>query len=152
MAPRYKIILTEDERNLLNNITRSGKHSAKKVIKARALLLCDTGVHEPAQKVADVAAALGITARTIEHLKKRVIEEGVEKALESKKPQTPRPKKFDGEFEAKLIALACSQAPNGYARWTLQLLADKAVELNLTSSISDMSVHRILKKMNLNLI
>lgn len=119
---------------------------------ARALLLCDAGPGGPAWNVADVAAALGVTSRTIEHLKKRFVEDGLEAALERKaRDKPPREIIFDGAFEARLIALACSQAPEGYRRWTVRLLADKAVELSLAPSVSHMTVQRVLKKMNLSL-
>ncbi|MDR2112850.1 MAG: helix-turn-helix domain-containing protein, partial [Candidatus Accumulibacter sp.] len=105
MAPRYKVTLTESERSELEDLTRNEKTGAKKFINARALLLCDAGRHGPAWKVADVAEALGVTSRTIEHLKKRFVEEGLEAALERKQRETPpRAVIFDGEFEARLIA------------------------------------------------
>jgi len=152
MAPRYRVTLTEQERIDLESLTRDGKTHAKKFIRARALLLCDAGPDGPAWKVADVAEALGITARTIENLKKRFVEEGLDAALERKqRVKPPREVLFDGEFEAKLIALACSEAPAGRRRWTVRLLADKVVELNLAPSVSHMTVQRTLKKTNLNL-
>jgi transposase len=142
----------EFERTDLEAFTRNGKTGAKKFINARALLLCDAGSHGPAWKVANVADALGVTSRTIEHLKKRFVEEGLEAALERKQRDSPpRAVVFDGEFEARLTALACSEAPEGYARWTVRLLADKAVELNFAPSVSHMSIQRILKKANLSL-
>lgn len=152
MAPRYRVTLTPQERKELEGITRNGKTPAKKFIHARALLLCDASSGGPAWKVADVATALGVTSRTIEHLKKRFVEEGIEAAL-VRKPQVRPPREiiFDGAFEARIIALACSGAPEGYRRWTVRLLADKAVELDLTSSVSHMTVQRILKKMNVSL-
>ena len=152
MAPRYKVTLTIDEREFLETLIRTGSTDAKKFVKARALLLCDAGEYGPAWKVSDVAQALGITSRTIEHLKQRFVEEGLEAALQRKQQATSRCLKFDGAFEARLIALACSEPPTGYARWTLRLLANKVVELNLAPEISSMTVHRILKKMNLSLI
>lgn len=153
MAPRYKVTLLEPERAHLESLTRNGKTGAKKFIIARALLLCDAGPHGPAWIVADVAEALGVTARTIEHFKKRFVEDGLEAALERKQRETPpRPIVFDGKFEAQLIALTCSEAPEGYARWTVRLLADKAVELKFAPSVSHMTVHRVLKKANLSLI
>jgi hypothetical protein len=152
MAPRYRVTLTSRERKELRALTRNGKTPAKKFIHARALLLCDASPDGPAWKVADAAEALGITSRTIEHLKKRFVEEGFEAALVRKsRVRPPREVVFDGAFEARLIALACSEAPPGYRRWTVRLLADKVVELNLTPSVSHMTVQRILKKMNVNL-
>jgi len=153
MVNRYRVTLTELERAHLEALTKNGKTGAKKFIRARALLLCDAGPAGPSWIVADVAEALGVTPRTIEHLKERFVEEGLEAALERKPRETPpRPIVFDGKFEARLIALACSEAPEGRARWTVRLLADKAVELNLAPSVSHTTAHRILKKTNLSLI
>ena len=121
-------------------------------IHARALLLCDAGADGPAWNVADVATALGVTSRAIEHLKKRFVEEGIEVALERRpREKPPRDVLFDGAFEARLIALACSDAPEGHRRWTVRLLADKAVELKFAESVSHMTVQRALKKTNLSL-
>ena len=153
MAPRYRVTLTEPERTQLETLTRNGRTGAKKFIHARALLLCDAGPDGPAWPVADVAEALGITSRTIEHLKKRFVEEGIEVALERKsREKPPRDVIFDGAFEARLISRACSEAPEGYERWTVRLLADKAVELKFAPSVSHMTVQRVLKKTNLSLI
>ena len=142
----------ESERAELEALTRNGKTGAKKFINASVLLLCDAGPLGQAWKVANVAEALGITSRTIEHIKKRFVEEGLEVALERKQREIPpRAVVFDGEFEARLTALACSEVPEGHARWTVRLLADKAVELKFASSVSHMTAQRILKKANLNL-
>jgi transposase len=151
MSPRYRVTLTDQERNELDALTKRGKISARKFVHARALLLCDAGASGPAWKVADAADALGITSRTIEHVKKRFVEEGLEAALERKPlEKPPREIEFDGAFEARLIALACSDAPAGRARWTVRLLADKVVELKIAESVSHMTVQRILKKTNLS--
>ena len=151
MAPRYKVTLTQEERLQLEALTRSGKTTAPKYVHARALLLCDAGEHGNPWKVADVAEALGVTSRTVEHLKERFVEEGIQAALE-RKPSTKPPKiTFDGAFDARLTALACSPAPEGRSRWTVRLLTEKLVELKITPSISTMSVHRSLKKTNLSL-
>jgi hypothetical protein len=133
-------------------MTRRGKTHARRFIHARALLLCDAGADGPAWNVSDVATALGVTSRAIEHLKKRFVEGGLEAALERKpREKPPREVIFDGAFEARLIALACSEAPEGRRRWTVRLLADKAVELCLAASVSHMTVHRVLKKTNFSL-
>ena len=117
MPPRYRITLTEQERKDLEAITRNGKTGAKKFIHARALLLCDAGPVGPAWTVAAAAEALGVTSRTIEHLKKRFVENGLEAALVRKaREKPPRDVIFDGAFEARLIALACSDVPEGYQR------------------------------------
>ena len=85
-------------------------------------------------------------------MKKRFVEEGIEKALKRKPRETPpREVRFDGAFEARLLALACSKAPDGYQRWTIRLLAERVVELNITDSVSDMTIQRTLKKMNISL-
>jgi transposase len=133
-------------------MTRRGKTHARRFIHARALLLCDAGADGPAWNVSDVATALGVTSRAIEHLKKRFVEDGLEAALERKPRETPpREVLFDGAFEARLIALACSDAPEGRRRWTVRLLAEKAVELSFAASVSHMTVQRVLKKTNLSL-
>ncbi|MHB8830220.1 MAG: helix-turn-helix domain-containing protein [Syntrophales bacterium] len=152
MSPRYRVTLTKEERGELEAMTRRGKTHARRFIHARALLLCDTGADGPAWNVADVAIALGVTSRAIEHLKKRFVEDGIEAALERKpREKPPREVVFDGAFEARLIALACSGAPEGHRRWTVRLLADKAVELKFAESVSHMTVQRALKKTNLSL-
>ena len=152
MSPRYRVTLTQEERKELETMTRRGKTHARRFIHARALLLCDAGVEGPAWNVADVATALGVTSRSIEHLKKRFVEEGLEAALERKpREKPPREVIFDGVFEARLIALACSDVPEGHRRWTVRLLADKVVELKFAESVSHMTVQRVLKKTNLSL-
>lgn len=151
MTPRYRITLSVDERNRLEGLTRSGKTAAHTFIHARALLLCDAGPHGKPWKVADVAEALGITARTIEHLKERFVEEGLDAALQRKPRAQPPRLFFDGAFDARLTALACSPAPAGRVRWTVRLLAEKIVELKIAPRVSTMSVQRALKKMNLSL-
>jgi transposase len=152
MAPRYKITLTRQEREQLEDQTRNRKTTAVKFVHARALLLCDAGPHGDPWKVADVAQALGITPRTVEHLKQRFVEEGIETALERRARTTPPKVTYGGEFDARLTALACSPAPDGRARWTVRLLAEKLVELKIAPSVSAMTVHRSLKKTNCSLI
>jgi hypothetical protein len=150
-APRYRITLTQEERGQLEELTRSGKTAASKFIHARALLLCDAGEFGNPWKVADVAEALGITPRTIEHLKERFVEEGIEAALVRKPAVNAPTLTFDGAFDARLTALACSPAPEGRVRWTVRLLAEKVVELKIAPKVSTMSIHRSLKKTNLSL-
>ncbi len=154
MKPRYRVTLTVQERQELDTLTKTAKTNVKRFLYARALLLCDAGPQGSAWTVADTAEAMGVTPRTIEHLKKRFVEEGLAAALERRQAEEkpPREVTFDGAFEARLIALACSQTPEGRRRWTVRLLAEKAVELSLTPSVSHMTVQRILKKMNLSLI
>jgi len=152
MKPRYRVTLTEQERQELEALTKTAKTNAKRFLYARSLLLCDTGPQGPGWTVADTAEAMGVTSRTIEHLKKRFVEEGLAAALERRQPEKPpRAVTFDGAFEARLIALACSETPEGRRRWTVRLLAEKAVELKLAQSVSHMTVQRLLKKTNLSL-
>lgn len=152
MAPRYRVTLTKEERKYLEEISTKGKRAARTVLYARALLLLDAGDHGPKWLVAKVGEALGTTPRSLEHLKKRFVEDGLPEAIERKKRvKPPREIKFGGEFEAQLLALACSEAPAGRKRWTIRLLAEKMVELKIVDSVSPMTVCNTLKKMNLSL-
>ena len=151
MADRYKVTLTQAERAQLAESARGDRSTAAKFIHARALLLCDAGEFGDAWKVADVASALGVSSRTIEHLKQRFVEEGVEAALARKPRSKPRAVNFDGAFDARLTALACSKAPAGRQRWTVRLLAEKLVELKIAGHVSTMTVQRSLKKTDSNL-
>ena len=152
MKPRYRVTLTSEEREELATLTKKARINAKRFLYARALLLCDAGPEGQAWTVADTAEAMGVTPRTIEHLKKRFVEEGLDRALERKKlDKPPREVVFDGAFEARLIALACSKAPAGRKRWTVRLLAEKAVELRFAATVSHMTVQRVLKKTNVSL-
>lgn len=149
MGKRYVIELQAEERDGLEALVRRGKAAARKLTRGRALLLSDAGEYGPAWIDADIAEALGITTRCIEMLRKRAVEEGPLTAIE-RKPQV-RPsvaKKFDGEKEAKLIALACSEPPEGYQRWSLRLLANRLVALNVFESISHERVREVMKKMS----
>ena len=152
MAPRYKVTLTKDDQKELENISKKGKTAARTVLLSRALLLLDANKDGDKWTVAKVADAVGLTTRTLEHMKKRFVEEGVDFAIQRKKREKPPTEKiFDGEFEAKLIALACTDAPEGRNRWTVRLLADKIVELKIAPTVSFMTVQNILKKTNLSL-
>ena len=149
----YKVTLSEEERKELMVMTHKGKESARKVLIGRALLLLDEGEFVVEHwKVDAVATAVGMTDRTLEHLKERFVKFGLEAALERKKPCTPSKRLvFDGDFAAQLTRLACSPAPDGRARWTVRLLAEKLVELSIVPSVSVMTVHNTLKKTSLRL-
>lgn len=152
MAPRYRVTLTKDERHELEQISTKGKRAARTVLYSRALLLLDAGEDGPKWQVSKVAEALGTSTRSLEHLKKRFVEEGLSSAIERKKRvKPPREKQFGGEFEAHLLALACSDPPEGRKRWTVRLLAEKMVELQTVESVSAMTICNTLKKMNLSL-
>lgn len=152
MAPRYRVTLTLDERQELEHISTKGKKAARTILYARALLLLDAGEDGSRWQVSKVAEALGTSTRSLEHLKKRFVEEGLSSAIERKKRvKPPREKQFGGEFEAHLLALACSDPPEGRQRWTIRLLAEKMVELQIVERVSSMTVCNTLKKMNLSL-
>ena len=148
---KYRVTLDAEERASLVEITSKGKHRSQRVLNALILLNCDEGEFQDAPiKNEDVAAVLKISMRKIDRTKKRFVEEGLEIALNGHKGQRVYDKKADGDFEAHLVALSCSKAPQGFARWSLRLLADKLVELNYIDSISHETVRQVLKKTKLN--
>jgi hypothetical protein len=152
MAPRYRITLTPEERVYLDEVSTKGKRDARTVLYSRALLLLDAGEHGPKWIVAKVGEALGTTPRSLEHLKKRFVEEGLAAAIERKiRVKPPREIQFGGEFEAQLLALACSEVPDGRKRWTVRLLAEKMIQLKIVETVSPMTVCKTLKKINLSL-
>jgi hypothetical protein len=153
MVPRYRVTLAPEERDQLGKFSTTGHRAVKAVQHARALLLLDAGASGPKWTVSMVSEAVGLSSRSLEHLKERFVEEGLDSALARKERETP-PRKlvFDGDFEAKLIALACGGAPEGRSRWTVRLLAEKVVELAIAPSVSPATVGNILKKTNLSLI
>jgi transposase len=152
MAVRYRVTLTDEEREILTKMAKNGKTPAKRFLNARALLLCDASEDAPCWQVSDVAEALGVTSRTIEHLKKRFVEDGLEVAIGRKQREKPPIEvRYDGAFDARLLQLACSEAPPGHSRWTVRLLSEKVVELNISPTCSAMAVCRSLKKTNFSL-
>ena len=149
---RYKITLTEEERKNLKSITSKGKHKSQKVINALILLNCDEGDFQTKKSTNErVAGVLKISMKKIDRVKKRFVEEGLDVALNGHKGKRVYEKKADGDFEAHLVALSCSEPPEGFARWSLRLLADRVVELDYIDSISYETVRRVLKKTKLNL-
>ncbi len=148
---RYKITLTEEERKDLKSITSKGKHRSQKLINALILLNCDEGGFQTKRSTNEqVAGVLKISMKKIDRVKKRFVEEGLDVALNGHKGKRVYEKKADGDLEAHLVALSCSEPPEGFARWSLRLLADRAVELNYIDSISYETVRRVLKKTKLN--
>lgn len=147
MAKRYRVTLTSAERTELEALTRRGAHSSRKVINALILLNCDEG-EASERRLANEAVAdvLRISSRKIERVKKRFVEEGLEAALHGRQGHREYDRKADGDFEARLLALSCSEPPAGYAQWSLRLLADRAVELAYIDSVSHETVRRVLKK------
>jgi 5-deoxy-D-glucuronate isomerase len=149
---KYKVTLTEKERELLMEITRKGSHTAKKVIHSLILLNVDEGQYsENRQTNEEICKVLKTGMRTIDRVKKRFVLEGFESALEIAPTSRVYRKRFDGEAEAHLIAIACGKPPKGYAKWSLRLLADRMVELKYVEDISHETVRMVLKKTNLNL-
>jgi transposase len=144
---KYKVTLTADERQQLLELIAAGKAAAKKLAHARILLKADEAEGGPAWSDATIAEAVEVSTDTVARVRERFVEEGLEAALVRKKQQKPsRERVLDGRAEAKLIALACSVAPQGRKEWTMQLLADKLVELKIVDEISDETVRRVLKK------
>ena len=147
MNKKYIVRLTAEERILLEEIVSKGKSAAYKIKHASILLKVDAD--GPDWSDEETADAFGCHANTVRNVRQRLVEQGLETALERKKQHTPsREKIFDGEKEAKLIAIACSEAPKGCARWTMQLLADRVVELGIVDAASASTVGRTLKKTN----
>jgi len=147
---RYKVTLTVKEREELHAILSKGKHSSLQFRNACILLNSDEG--ENGQRVPNeqIAQILQINTKTVERLKQRFVEEGFEACMERKAYPEAREVKTDGDFEAHLVALSCSKAPDGYARWSLRMLADKMVELKYTESVSYETVRQVLKKTKSN--
>ncbi len=144
---KYLVTLTSEERDRLAKLTTAGKASARTLTRARILLKADQADGGPAWQDADIARALDCGLRTVERVRQRFVERGLDDALAHKEQQTPRRQRvLDGAAEARLIALACSHPPDGRAGWTLRLLADRLVELEVVESISRETVRRALKK------
>jgi transposase len=144
---KYLVTLTADERSELTRLIVAGKANARTLAHARILLKADQADGGPAWGDGRVAEATEVTARTVERVRRRFVERGLEAALHRKPQDKPsRERKLDGAAEARLVAVACSKAPDGRAEWTMQLLADKLVELAVVDSISDETVRRTLKK------
>lgn len=139
-AAKYIVELTADEREQLRAIIRRGNTATRKITRARILLKAE-------QRLTDeqIASELTIGSATVGRVRQRFVEEGLENSLEER-ARAPKRRKLSAKQEAHLIAVACSQAPEGRARWTLRLLADKVVELGLTESLSHETVRRLLKK------
>ena len=144
---KYKVTLAKEERESLEAIAQKGAHQSQRVLNALVLLNGDEG-ESKAQRARgeDVARILRISMRKIDRVKRRFVEDGLEAALGSRQGQRVHQRKADGDFEAHLVALSCSKAPPGFARWSLRLLADRVVELGYIDSVSYETVRRVLKK------
>jgi transposase len=146
---KYKVTLTAEERGQLHDLIRAGKAAAKKLTHARILLKADAAEGGPAWPDERIAEAVDVSTDTIGRVRQRFVEEGLEAALVRKKQDRPsRERTLDGRAEARLIALACSAPPAGRKAWTLRLLADRLVELEIVETVSHETVRRVLKKTN----
>jgi transposase len=144
---KYIITLSDDERAQLISLIQTGKHPARKLLMARILLKAGASDNGEGWSDSEIAAALETSTDTVARTRQRLVEEGLEAALTRKhSPNSARKRIFDGAAEARLIALACSKAPAGRARWTLELLEEKVVELKIVERASDNTIGRTLKK------
>jgi transposase len=144
---KYIVTLSTDERQQLQDLVTTGKAAAKKLAHARVLLKADAADGGPAWQDQAIADAVEVSVATVERVRRRFVEQGLDAALNRKRRDRPaREIKLDGRAEARLIALACSAPPDGRTQWTLQLLADRLVELRVVDTISDETVRRALKK------
>lgn len=148
---RYRIKLTKSEVEELRGIIDKGYHTSQTYRAAYILLNCDEGEYSEKVTNEQISKVLKVGMRTIDRVKKKFIEEGLESTLERRPSQRVYEKKADGDFEAKLVTLCCSEPPKGFAKWSLRLLADKMVELKYVESISHVTVRSVLKKTSLSL-
>lgn len=147
---RYKVTLTKEERDQLKLILNKGKHTSLQFKNACILLNVDEGEFGEKLTNAQIAQVLQVNPKTIERLKQRFVEEGFDSCIERKVYPEIKSPKVDGEFEAHLIAISCSKAPEGSSRWSLRMLADKMVELEFAESVSHETIRTVLKKTKLN--
>jgi transposase len=150
-AKRYVVSLTPDERQSLEQLTKTGKAAAAKINHARILLKADVNQPDGRWKDQAISEALNISTRTIERIRQRFVEESLDNALTPRHRHSLKLRKLDGEAEAHLVSIACSSPPEGYSRWTLRLLADQMVVLGYLESVSYESVRQVLKKTSLSL-
>jgi transposase len=151
MKKKYIVTLSQEERRILRELLSRGKAAARKLMHARILLKADVSPGGPGWDDQKIAEGLEVGRATVERLRKTFVEEGLEAALERRKPRRQYRRKLDGDGEAHLVALACQAPPEGRSRWTLRLLADRLVQLEYVEEISYQTVHRTLKKTNSSL-
>jgi transposase len=147
MKKKHTVELSQEVRNKLEQLTRTGTIAVRKLKRIRILLLSDEGENGPAKKVDEIALIVEVSPVTVSRIRRRFVEEGLEQAINDK-PKSGAPRTFGGDVRAKITALACSDPPEGHAKWSLRLLADKAVELEYVDSISHMTIQEVLKKTN----
>lgn len=148
---KYIVTLTEDEREALGVLTSKGKHKSQKILNALILLGCDESEFQKKRSTnKEIARVLNVSMKKIDRVKKRFVEDGLDTTLKGRKGRRIYAKKADGDFEAHLIALSCSDPPEGFSRWSLRLLADKVVELDYIDNVSHETIRQVLKKTKLN--
>ncbi len=147
---KYGVELSKEQRETLQELTRCGTIKVRKYKRAQVLLLADESQTKGKKADAEIAEQVGVSPITVHRLRKRFVEEGLEATL-TDKPRPGAPPKFSGKNRAKITALACSEPPEGYARWSLRLLANRLVEMDIVDDISHDTVDRVLKKMNSSL-
>jgi transposase len=151
MKKKYVVTLTEEERQTLQALISRGKAAARKLTHARILLKADQSINGPGLDDATIATEVQAGRATVERVRRAFVEEDLEAALNRRKPRRQYLRKLDGDGEAHLIAMACSQPPEGRSRWTLRLLADRMVALEQVDHLSHETVRQVLKKTNLSL-
>jgi transposase len=148
---KYRIKLTKEEVNELSSIIKKGSHSSQTYRAAYVLLNSDEGKYSLGKSTnEEVCSIMKIGMRTIDRIKQKCVEGGLENALERAESTRIYEKKVDGDLEARIVQLCCSDPPKGFAKWTLRMLADKVVELGYIDDISHVSIYNVLKKMNLS--
>jgi len=148
---KYKVTLSGMERKELKAIVHKGSHPASRFTTAQILLCCDESIGVKKHSNEVISDVVNVSMKTIDRVKKKFVEEGFDAVIFPGKSKRTYIKKFDGDLEARLVALCCSEAPAGFAKWSLRLLADKMVELKYVDEISHESIRQILKKTNLSL-
>ena len=148
MAKKYIVRLSSEERAELSSLVNKGKAAAYKRLHAQILLKSDISESGPGWSDLKITDSFDVSISTVERLRKRLVEKGLEAALNRAKQERVRSRRLDGEQEAHLIAMTCGDPPDGYGRWTLRLLADQMVELEYTDTVSHETVRQLLKKRN----
>jgi transposase len=151
MEKRYRVTLTEAERQELRAMVTAGKAAARKLVRARVLLLADQAEGGPAKSDPEIIDALGCGRATVERIRKQFVEDGLEETLQPKPSMRVYERRLDGKAEAHLVAIACGAPPEGRSRWTLRLLGDRLVALGHVESVAHETIRRTLKKTSLNL-
>lgn len=146
MKPKYVVKLTESERLQLKELISSGEASARQIRRAYIVLKSDSSPGGPSWKYKDICDAYEVSSLTVYNVRKNYVEDGLKRAMLRKKPERVYERRLDGEGEAHLIALACSEPPDGYERWSLRLLQDRLVRLEIVENISHETIRQTLKK------